>query len=79
MILDMLGHTISVLTGWARGTFKDVLLEAASEFKRQSFNTPPVQHGKPPRRESFHAMVTGILYGGGQPVSFELGEGIAAV
>lgn len=70
--MDNSGHVVAVLAGRARGNFEDALLEATCIFERNSLSLLSAKedalHGKKLRRGNFHALVTGISYGGGQTV-----------
>lgn len=66
-ILDASSHVVAVLVGRARDTFDDVIRDATSEFRRQSEGLSSAQE-KNHKRGQFHAVLTGISYGGGQTV-----------
>ncbi|KAI9568137.1 hypothetical protein HD554DRAFT_2022563, partial [Boletus coccyginus] len=68
-LLDASGHVVAVLAGRATGTFEDALFEATSEFERNSRSLPPAQETA--TRGRFHAVFTGISYGGGQPAPMQ--------
>ena len=74
-LLAASGHVIAVLAGWPTGTFEDVLLQATSEFNRLSIALAPGGESEqvlPDRKQytrgHFHAIISGISYGGGQCV-----------
>ncbi|KAF8426479.1 hypothetical protein L210DRAFT_3420663, partial [Boletus edulis BED1] len=73
-ILDSSQHVIAVLVGRASGTFDGAILEATAEFQRHSenlSNNAQFPSGNRPARGQFQAVITGISYGGGQPMPMQ--------
>jgi hypothetical protein len=75
-LLKSSGQVVSILTGCARCTFGDDLLQAASEFKQHSISLLPVNETvcmvlgcKQSTRGCFHALIVGISYGGAASMS----------